>query len=127
MKLDHIAIICRGKRKALTFWQDGLGFSLKKACVRPERQDEIIWLQGYGLTLELFIKDAPDRQDNPEAAGLRHLAFSVSDLDEIAQRLRELGFIPEPYRQDSFDGTLLTFVKDGDGCVVELRQGSDNE
>ena len=74
--LHHIAILCSDKANALRFYCDALGFEVVREVARPERGDEIVWLSGYGLVLELFIApNHPTRINNPEAYGLRHLVF----------------------------------------------------
>ena len=121
--LHHIAILCSDKTRALRFYGDALGFRLTRATPRPERRDEIVWLEGCGITLELFIaKDRPTRVSDPEAYGLRHLALRVDDVERVAARLAALGFSPERIRADSVDGKKMTFVKDADGLPVELHE-----
>ena len=121
--LHHIAILCSDKAKALRFYCDALGFQLVRSHVRPERGDEIVWLSGCGVTLELFIApDRPSRLSDPEAYGLRHLALRVCDVEQTAARIRACGFAPEPVRRDTFDGNAMTFVKDPDGLPVELHE-----
>ena len=121
--LHHIAILCSDKARALRFYGDALGFVLEREVVRRDRGDEILWLCGYGVTLELFIaKERPCRVSDPEAYGLRHLALRVHDVAAVAARIAELGFAPEPLRRDSFDGKKMTFVKDPDGLPIELHE-----
>ena len=121
--LHHIALLCSDKERALRFYVDVLGFRLKRALERPERRDEIVWLEGCGITLELFVaKDRPARVSDPEAYGLRHLALQVDDVERVAARVAALGFSPEPIRVDSVDGKKMTFVKDADGRPVELHE-----
>ena len=122
-ELHHIAILCSDKERALRFYRDALGFEVVRAVERPERGDEIVWLYGYGVTLEVFIApNRPERVSEPEAYGLRHLALRVSDIEATVAHLAACGFTPEPIRRDSFDGKKMTFVKDADGLPVELHE-----
>ena len=119
----HIAIISSDKMRSLAFYCDALGFSMERSHSRPERGDEIVVLRGHGVTLELFVsKGNPPRVSNPEAYGLRHLAFWVDDVENTAAMLAERGFAPEPIRRDSFTGEKMTFVKDPDGLPIELHE-----
>ncbi|MDY5941430.1 MAG: VOC family protein [Eubacteriales bacterium] len=121
--LHHIAVLCSDRMAALRFYRDALGFSLREAHPRPYRGDEILFLDGYGITLELFIDPRrPARPTEPEALGLRHLAFLVSDLTDSVERLAAYGFPAEPIRTDSFNGARMTFVKDPDGLPIELHE-----
>lgn len=107
----------------LRFYRDALGFAVVRAVARPERGDEIVWLDGYGVTLEVFVApDRPSRVSDPEAYGLRHVALHVDDVEAIAAHVASCGFVPEPIRRDSVDGNKMTFVKDPDGLPVELHE-----
>ncbi len=120
--IHHIAILCSDKKRALRFYCDGLGFSIRENHVRPERGDEIVMLEGCGVTLELFVAVGhPPRVSGPEAYGLRHLAFKVSCVEGLCEHLRGCGFCPEDIRRDSFTGEKMTFVKDPDGLPIELH------
>ena len=121
--LHHIAILASNRDATLRFYCEGLGFALKQARVRPERQDEILWLEGYGITLEVFVRaNCPARPSDPEAYGLRHLALHVCKIEEMRRMLFALGFSPEEIRTDSFDGKRMMFVKDPDGLPIELHE-----
>lgn len=121
--VHHIAILCSDRARALGFYVDGLGFSVRETHVRPERGDEIIMLEGYGTVLELFASpDRPARVTGPEAYGLRHLALRVTDVTALAESLRARGYCPEPIRHDSFTGEAMTFIKDPDGLPIELHE-----
>lgn len=122
-RLHHIAILCSDKTSALRFYRDALGFEVERAVERPVRGDEIVWLRGYGVVLELFVaQDRPERVSDPEAYGLRHIALYVDDVEALAAHMRDCGFAPEPIRRDTFDGKNMTFVKDPDGLPVELHE-----
>ena len=73
--------------------------------------------------LELFIKpDAPARVTNPEAMGLRHLAFHVADIEPAVAWLNSMGIDTEPIREDQGNGGRFTFFKDPDGLPLELHE-----
>lgn len=121
--VHHIAIICSEREAALRFYRDTLGFEVTTDVMRPERKDEILMLEGHGITLELFIDPThPPRVTRPEAMGLRHLALRVDNVEEECGRLRAAGYEPEPIRKDSFNGRSMTFVKDPDGLPIELHE-----
>ena len=101
--IHHIAIICSDKDKALTFYQDILGFEVVRTNYRPERDDWKIDLRINDSTeLELFImKNHPARVSNPEAYGLRHLAFRVDNVQSTVDELESKGIMCEPVRLDA--------------------------
>ncbi len=122
--LHHIAILCSRREVSLRFYET-LGFSIRENHVRPERNDEIIMMDGCGITLELFIADDhPQRVTNPEAYGLRHLALKTDDVKAVCEKLISAGYEPEPIRFDSFTGEKMTFVKDPDGLPIELHEAN---
>ena len=122
-KQHHIAIICSDYAKAKEFYIDKLGFALIREVYRPENGDYLRMLQQGDTTLELFIKpDAPQRVTNPEARGLRHLAFRVENVEETVQWLHSLGIETEPIREDKVNGGRFTFFTDPDGLPLEVHE-----
>ena len=122
-KTHHVAIICTNYEKSMDCYVNKLGFSLIREVDRPQQQDMLIMLQSGQTVLELFIKaDAPKRVDNPEALGLRHLAFHVDNVDEAVAWLNSRGVETEPIRNDTINGGRFTFFKDPDGLPLELHE-----
>ncbi|MCQ2428198.1 MAG: VOC family protein [Clostridia bacterium] len=112
MHLNHIAIIVSAE-EGVDFYKS-LGFAETTRFVRE--RDTVVFLKNAdGITLELFVDAAhPARLSYPEAKGLRHVCFSVPDLDAAMQS------VPcEPARTDFF-GHRFTFTKDPDGQPVEF-------
>ena len=122
-KQHHIAIICSDYAKAKEFYIDKLGFRLVREVWREAQQDYLRMIQFGDTTLELFIKpDAPQRVNNPEAMGLRHLAFHVEDVEAGEKWLNSLGIETEPIREDKCNGGRFLFFKDPDGLPLELHE-----
>ena len=122
-KQHHIAIICSDYAKAKEFYMDKLGFRLVREVWREEKQDYLRMIQFGDTTLELFIvPDAPKRVTNPEAMGLRHLAFHVEDVEAGEKWLNSVGIETEPVREDPYNGGRFTFFKDPDGLPLELHE-----
>ena len=119
----HIAIICSDRDEALDFYIHKLGFAMIREAHRPQQGDILIMLQQGETVLELFIKaDAPQRVNDPEALGLRHLAFHVDNMDEAVAWLNSRGVETEPVRNDTINGGRFTFFKDPDGLPLELHE-----
>lgn len=122
-KQHHIAVIASDYPKAKEFYIDKLGFELIREVYRPEQQDYLRMLQLGDTCLELFIKpNAPQRPTNPEAQGLRHLAFHVENIEPAVDWLNGLGIETEPIREDKVNGGRFTFFKDPDGLPLELHE-----
>jgi glyoxylase I family protein len=122
-KQHHIAIISSSWEKAKDFYIDKLGFELTREVYRPAQNDYLRMLQLRETALELFIRpDAPQRVNNPEAMGLRHLAFRVEDAVAAAAWLNSRGIETEPIREDLVNGGKFTFFKDPDGLPLEIHE-----
>ena len=119
----HIAIISSDWEKAKEFYVDKLGFELFREVYRPEQDDYLRTLRQGETTLEIFIKpNYPERVNNPEAKGLRHLAFHVADIGPAVAWLKGLGIETEPIREDKVNGGRFTFFKDPDGLPLEIHE-----
>ena len=122
-KQHHIAVICSNWDAAREFYVNKLGFELIREVYRPAQNDYLRMLQLGETTLELFIRpDAPQRVNNPEARGLRHLAFRVEDAVAAAAWLNARGIETEPIREDLVNGGKFTFFKDPDGLPLESHE-----
>ena len=122
-KQHHIAIISSSWEKAREFYVNKLGFELVREVWRPAQNDYLRMLSLGEITLELFIRpDAPQRVNNPEAMGLRHLAFRVEDAVAAAAWLNARGIETEPIREDLVNGGKFTFFKDPDGLPLEIHE-----
>ncbi len=119
-KVDHIAIIC-SKEDGVDFYK-AFGFEIVRRQPRPDRGDEIVWMQGNGIVLEVFIDSGhPLHVTKPEAYGLRHLALETDDIEKECARIATYGYTAEPIRRTP-DGGYMTFIKDPDGLPIELTQ-----
>lgn len=123
-KIHHIAIIVSDYEKSKDFYVNKLGFEIVRENYRAQREDWKLDLRVNNNTeLEIFgIKNPPRRVSNPEAAGLRHLAFYVDDVDETVEELKGLGIEVEPVRLDEFTNKKMTFFKDPDGLPIEIHE-----
>ncbi|MBP3371786.1 MAG: VOC family protein [Clostridia bacterium] len=122
-KVHHVAIICGDYEKAKHFYVDLLEFEMIDEHIRPARNDRIMNLRCGDQQIELFIMpDAPARLTFPEGRGLRHLAFSVGDVDAMAAQLAAKGIETQPVRIDPYTGEKMTFFFDPDGLPIEIRE-----
>jgi glyoxylase I family protein len=122
--VHHIAIICSDYQKSKQFYAGVLGFTIVREVYRAERDSYKLDLNVGGLyQIELFsFPDPPARASQPEAAGLRHLAFEVDDIDAAIKHLHSHGVIAEPIRVDEFTGKRFTFFTDPDGLPLEFYE-----
>lgn len=123
-RIHHIAIICSHYERSKTFYTEILGFKLVGELYRHERKSYKADLAVNGqYQVELFsFPDPPQRVSGPEAAGLRHIAFEVSDVDTTVLLLRQKNIIAEPIRMDETTGKRFTFIADPDGLPIEFYE-----
>ncbi len=127
MKLSsvhHIAIICSNYEISKKFYKEILNLKIIKETYRSERESYKLDLAvGEYYQIELFsFKEVPTRPSNQEAAGLRHLAFEVSDVQEHINELLKHGIVTEPIRIDELSNKKFTFFADPDGLPLELYE-----
>jgi len=123
-RIHHVAIIVSNYNRSKKFYCEVLGFEVVREVYREERRSYKLDLQvDERTTLEIFsFNDPPARHSYPEACGLRHLAFAVSDIDASIKHLMEKGIEVEAVRVDEFTGQRFTFFKDPDGLPIELYE-----
>lgn len=122
--IHHVAIICSDYEKSKDFYVRILGLKPIREIFRKERNSYKLDLEVNGLyQIELFsFPNPPERPSYPEAAGLRHLAFAVDDLDKAVQSLNSQHVEVEPTRVDSTTGKRFTFFADPDGLPIEFYE-----
>ncbi|WP_413112361.1 VOC family protein [Thaumasiovibrio sp. DFM-14] len=120
----HVAIICTDYQKSKHFYTDVLGLRVIAETYRAQRQSYKLDLAlPNGHQIELFsFPSPPSRINNPEATGLRHLAFAVASVTASSEYLLSYGIDVEPIRVDELTGKQYTFFKDPDGLPLELYE-----
>lgn len=127
MKLNsihHIAIIVPDIEKAREFYVQKLGFAVIRENYRTERNDWKLDLRvNDSIELEIFAeKNPPQRVNQPEACGLRHLAFRVESVEETVKELESMRIACEPIRFDTYTRDKMTFFHDPDGLPIEIHE-----
>ncbi len=120
-----MAIICSDYERSKHFYTNTLGLSIIEETYRKERNSYKLDLAvGEHTQIELFsFPNSPERPSYPEARGLRHVAFEVTDLDEAVQHLKENGVSSlENIRVDELTYKRFTFFADPDGLPIELYE-----
>lgn len=123
-RIHHVAIICSDYTLSKDFYVNILGLKILQEVYREERKSYKLDLSVNGLyQIELFsFENPPARSSGPESAGLRHLAFEVDDVKQVAAELNAKGVETEPLRIDEYTGKQFTFFRDPDGLPLEIYQ-----
>ncbi len=137
-RMDHVGIVVDDLAAATEFFVE-LGLELEgKGSVEGRSVDRINGLEGVladiammripdgNRALELVKYNSPPTQgDNghapANAAGIRHIAFAVDDVDAVLARLRSRGaeLVGE---LESYGGYQLCYVRGPAGIIVELAE-----
>ncbi len=121
MRLHHVQVACPagGEDAARRFYVDGLGMSeVDKPAGLAARGG--CWFRAYDdrgtVAAELHV----GVEEPFVPARKAHPAFVVADLDEVAARLRALGFEVDESQRDTFPGHLRLHTSDTHGNRVEV-------
>ncbi len=123
-KIHHIAIICSDYQRSKKFYTEVLGLEIWQEHYRAERDSYKLDLKlNDSYIIELFsFPSPPVRPSFPEAAGLRHLAFEVNNLDAEIDKLAQAGIAHEGVRVDELTQKRFTFFSDPDQLPIELYE-----
>ncbi len=122
----HASVRTSNMQQSIEFYTKILGMVLTSRRDIPQTNAEIAFLQdpeGRGALLELTLYRDQKRfvQADYEERLFDHLAFEVKDMKETLTMMRAGGIniTDEPYRITP-TGSLLAFVEDPDGTLIEL-------
>lgn len=124
MNIHHIAIICSDYEVSKKFYTEVLGLDIIREVYREERQSYKLDLAiGEHYVIELFsFPNPPTRPSRPESCGLRHLAFSVDNVEEKRNELMSKGLDCEAIRIDEFTDKKFFFTSDPDDLPLEFYE-----
>ena len=121
--IHHVAIIVSDYEKSRKFYVEQLGLPIIRENYRKERNDYKLDLKVGNIELEIFgVENPPARVTQPEACGLRHLAFKVDDIEEAVKWLNSKGIQTEPIKMDEYTQKRMTFFRDPDNLPLEIHE-----
>ena len=123
-RIHHIAIICSDYENSKHFYTEILGLKVIGEVFRENKNSYKLDLGvGGQYQIELFsFPDPPARPSQPEATGLRHLAFEVDHIDSAVTHMHACGVTVEAVRIDEFTGKRFAFFTDPDGLPIEFYE-----
>ena len=122
--IHHIAILTDDYQRSKEFYTVVLGFEVIAETYRAERQSYKLDLAINGLyQIELFsFPEYKERASFPEQKGLRHLAFSVENIEQAVGELIEKGVEVQGIRTDELTNKKFCFFYDPNGQPLELYE-----
>lgn len=123
-KIHHIAIICSNYEISKHFYTEILGLKIIREIYRKERESYKLDLAlNDNYCIELFsFPNPPKRVSQPEASGLRHLAFEVNDIEITRKYILENNLFAEEIRIDEYTNKRFFFINDPDDLPIEFYE-----
>jgi lactoylglutathione lyase len=122
----HASIRTSNMDRSLDFYTRLLGLTIVSRREIPQNDAEIAFLrdpEAKGCTLELtfYRKQEKFSQPDYEDRVFDHLAFEVKNMAKTIETLRNenVTITDEPFKL-SQTGSLIAFVEDPDGTLIEL-------
>ncbi|MCW2993331.1 MAG: putative lyase [Conexibacter sp.] len=138
--MEHVGIVVEDLAAATAFFV-ALGLELQgEASVEGAWVDRVIGLEGARSDIAMLetpdgharveltrfhTPPSPDGDDPPapaNAPGIRHLAFSVEDIDSVIARLQAHGATLVGAVEDYRDSYRLCYLRGPAGIIVELAE-----
>lgn len=125
-RIDHIELLTAAPERAVQFYTEVLGFSVRRRDRVPSTPLgplELVYLDLGGTTVELMTY--PDSQPAPaqpgERLGYRMMALEVEDMDQALALLKSKGVESAwgPIKRPTY---ARAEILDPDGNPIELRQ-----
>ena len=122
--IHHVAILTDDYERSKAFYTEVLGFEIMAEAYREERKSYKLELTINGqYQIELFsFPEFKERASFPEQKGLRHLAFSVENIEESVGELVAKGVDVQGIRIDEITNKKFCFFYDPNGQPLELYE-----
>jgi catechol 2,3-dioxygenase-like lactoylglutathione lyase family enzyme len=144
--IDHVNLVVRDLERMTAFYRDVLGLRVtKEVSISGAWIDEVVGLNGVagdvvylelpsGPRIELIDYKSPTGVEQgvanqPNVFGLRHMAFRVSSIEAVAEKLSAAGIAFQsevktvPDTQVKYAGGVrkrLVYFRDPEGNLLEL-------
>jgi glyoxylase I family protein len=130
----HVAVSVSDLAKFEAFYVKHFGFSRGRTISLGEGKELVFLKDANGFYFEIFPVDEPRPfphvdGDGPHYQGIRHLAFSVPDVDaKIAEMGDDAIITLGPLGFDAFiPGWKTVWIKDPENNIIEITQGYKDE
>ena len=125
----HTCIRSSSIDRSIEFYTRFLGLKLVSRREIPQNNAEIAFLRdpqakGFMLELTFYRNQKKFIQADYEDRVFDHLAFEVKDMEKTINEMRnqKVAITDEPFKL-SPAGSMIAFVEDPDGTLIELIEG----
>lgn len=133
-KLFHLALNVKNLAAFEVFYAKYFGFERARTIALGEGKELVFLKNADGFYFEVFPADVLSlvpvaEGDGPHYQGVRHLAFSVDDVDaKLAEMGEDAVITLGPLTFDDFiPGWKTVWIKDPENNIIELTQGYKDE
>jgi glyoxylase I family protein len=122
-RIDHVELIPHDFDRAVSFYTEVLGFTVKQqTMVDAPPLEEIAYLSLGDTVLELMrVRDAASPARRPWQTGYRMMALEVGDMDQAVAFLAGKG-VAITWGPVTMGTSKRAEIQDPDGNSIELRQ-----
>ncbi len=129
IQIHHISLTCRDPLAVERFYTRHFGF-VRGRVVDLGQGNQIVFLRGPGIRLELFQATAdppvqPPENDGYPWPGVRNISFEVEDIDAQVRAMgadANVAFGPLDF-SSFIPGWRSVWLRDPEGYLVQLTQG----
>ena len=113
-RLDHVSVNVSDRARSIAWYRDVLGLEQRN---EPTGDAEPVFMGEFGACVALFQAQTGAPQRPAESVGLRHVAFTVTGLEQAQERLRRHGV---DFRFEDHGNAHSVYLRDPDGHTIEL-------
>jgi len=113
-RLDHVSLNVSDRPRSIAWYRDVLGLDQRN---EPTEDAEPVFMGEFGACIALFQAQTAALDRPYESVGLRHVALTVTSLEQAQGRLREQGV---DFRFEDHGNAHSVYFRDPDGHAIEL-------
>lgn len=119
--IAHLAFRVSNIDRSVAFYEKAFGFKRKFSLDNDDGTPWLVYLQvNADQFIELFPSTDPVTQH--QSRSYQHLCIEVENINEVAKRLEDQGFILDEPVILGLDGNYQCWVHDPDGNPIELME-----
>jgi glyoxylase I family protein len=116
--IEHLAIHSKDPASLVNWYCETLGFTITHAI--EDNGQYFISLPGGGMIEFLPANDSQTVSHARNDAGIRHIAFTAENYDDVVAELESKGVTFANDSHDAGEGNKRNFFDDPDGNVLQL-------
>ena len=116
--IEHLAIMASDPASLVAWYCDALGFKIVSA--KEETGQYFIALAGGGMIEFLRANDKARGDQANNDVGIRHIAFTAADYDDVVADRESRGVQFKNESHDAGEGNKRNFFPDPEGNILQL-------